>query len=165
MNKRVLIKSFSGLAVDPNYTVGWEDIYLELHWPKRHKLYLAPTFMTRDDLVHDIKIQFQLAEENKKKEWAIKCEEHGKFLQGVLEQLDRDGMAVDAKLDCKALARSKSGDRNQFALSGVYTAKEWINRAEAERMITYYLGLFGVKDAKYTWIRPSFFCHPVSVRG
>lgn len=163
MNKRVLVKSFSGIAVDPTYMVGWDDIYLELHWPKRHKLYLAPTFMTRDDLVGDINRQRELAKDKKWKTSWPDFESHAFKLQAVLDRLDKEGVVVDAELNSKQLARSRCGDGDRFALAGVYTSKEWIDRAEAERMITHYIGLFGVRDAKYVWIRPRFFVNPVSI--
>jgi hypothetical protein len=43
----------------------------------------------------------------------------------------------------------------------IYTSHEFIDQAEAERMLTHFLGTRGIKDVGFLWIWPDIVCPPI----
>jgi hypothetical protein len=45
-------------------------------------------------------------------------------------------------------------------IPNIYTSAEWIDRAEAERMLRYYLASMGYHNVRFNWKRPDFVVNP-----
>ena len=43
----------------------------------------------------------------------------------------------------------------------IYTSREFIDQAEAERMLVHFLGTQGIKDVGFQWIWPDIVCPPI----
>jgi hypothetical protein len=81
----------------------------------------------------------------------------------MLARVDVAGILIDEKprICLKAIKGEDPG--KPFSLANVYTARSWIDRAEAERMLDVYLGALAIKNTVYKWKRPDFVCWPTTI--
>jgi|SRR5271170_5128329 len=156
--KVVRVKSHGPLSYSKNVEIGWEDVWLRLHSGRR-PLKLAPCLVSREHLRSDIALADKIAKDPE----AQTREEHAKEaaeLRALLEKLDGAGYVVDH--DPKTTRRGGEPGRD-FALANVYTKSSWIDRAEAERMIEYYLAALGMRDCKCKWKGSRFMVWPTTL--
>ncbi len=71
--------------------------------------------------------------------------------------MDAEGIVVED--DPVTIANPGEG----YVLSNVYTKIDWIDRAEAERMLDVYLAKVGFTSVHYRWEKPEHLIIPVTV--
>lgn len=155
--KRVHVVTHGPLAVYPTAEIGWEDVWLRVSSGRR-TLRLAPCLVSRKHLCSDIHLTKKSVHETNE------FGEHARAalieLNDMLTQIDAHGFAVDQKP--KTTRRGRDPGR-EFAVANLYTRADWINKAEAERMIAFYLATLGLRNCVYKWKTPSFIAWPTTI--
>lgn len=157
--KRVVVTGGGAFALDPRIEVGWEDVWLRLH-SRRRPLRLAPCLIGRENLRGDIAIQRQIVADPKYAHIADDSQVELARLERTLAQVDAFGIVIDA--EARSLIPGEDPGR-AFVFADIYTARPWINRAEAASMLDVYLAIIGVNNAVYKWKRPEFFVWPTTI--
>lgn len=158
--KIVVVKSHGPLSYSKTVAIGWEDVWLRLHLGRR-SLKLGPCLVSREHLRSDIAIAEKIAQKPSASTRELH-EKQGEELRALLEKLDASGYVVDHE---PKTARRGADPGHDFALANVYTHAAWIDRAEAERMLTSYLAALGVRDAVYKWKGSSFTAWPTTLNA
>lgn len=156
--KIVVVKSHGPLSFSKTIEIGWEDVWLRLHFG-RHSLKLAPCLVSREHLRFDIAIAEKIANDPR----AGTRQEHKKEaedLRTLLEKVDALGHVVDHAP--KSVWRGKNPGHD-FAFANVFTRNSWIDRAEAECMLDSYLSALGVRNAAYKWKGSRFMVWPTTL--
>lgn len=132
----------------PDLLVGWEDVWIS--WsckPGRKTAYRGPTLIGMVDLKSEIYFHGELVKEYPEE-------------PSYQEDLDSLLSAKEQLLAGKPFV-VEGGNKN---CDSIYTAKDWINRAEAEKMLAYYLReTEGMKDVRFKWVRAKRLVMPMSV--
>lgn len=145
------------IALSRKYSCIWEDVYINWNIKpgRKNKKYLAPTLMSRTDIERDIEL---LKKEQKSvgKSYGSNinldevelCEEDEiEYNKEILQELDKGNIFIQKDMD--------------DSTPDVVTPKEYIDRDEAERMLTKLLEeWFGLKNIKFKWKRPNFVIIP-----
>jgi hypothetical protein len=145
--KTIHCKGHGPLQAGPHYEVGWEDVWLSWRGkPGRRWYYAAPMIASRSDLEGELYITRKCALENPGLDFS---DEIG-YSERMLGQLDNAPYAAD-DTDCP----------------NVYTNADVINRAEAERMLAWFLReRHGIKNPKFAWRKSKHgYATPVSFAG
>jgi hypothetical protein len=141
--KKITVACTGPIAVSPKYESPWEDVWLS--WkakPGRKKYYLAPCLQGRIDAVQEHEINLECKEKYPEDDWDKEIENS----KAVLEAMSLGKIYVaDPESDMPA----------------IYTPKDFIDRAEAEKMIVHLMGLHGVKNIKCVWKKPEFIIIPM----
>jgi hypothetical protein len=141
ISKRVRVQHHGPLGY-PGARVGWEDLWLRLHVARR-PVRLAPTLSSRSEL----RSQLALSKSCLKgcdSSLRATFEAEVAMYEASLTAVDRDGVVVDQH-------PGRYPYRREFRLSDIYTAVDWIDLAEAERMLDAYLATIGIRHATYKW--------------
>lgn len=130
--KRVRLFCHGALSAGPQYQTHWEDVWLRWKGKPGRKLYYAgPCLCTRADLESHLVIDRDLVRQYPGG-WHDK---NVAVSETLLAILDRQAFAVD-DYDCP----------------NVYTNADFIDRAEAERMLVWFLKeRHGVTNPKFVW--------------
>lgn len=154
MKKTIKLISYSPLRYGES--VGWDDMYLRFKM-RRKTVKLAPCLISREHLVSDIKMHERFANESNK--FVAEYQKDVANMQEMLRQVDSNGYAIDAKPD------SVFKPNKDFVLANVYTKANWIDKKESERMITWYLGEFGLTNLnfRFDWIKEKFIVRGVTL--
>lgn len=157
--KHVQVKSNGPLSFSKTIEIGWEDVWLRVHSGRR-LLKLAPCLVSREHLRSDIAIADKIANDPSAETREFHAQEAAE-LRALLEKLDASGHVVD-HAPPQSFRRGEDPGRD-FALANVYTNCAWIDRAEAERMLTSYLAALGMRDCVYKWKGSRFFAWPTTL--
>jgi hypothetical protein len=134
--KKVYVASYHPVAAYPDYEQTWCDVWLRFH-AGRKSMRTAPTLRSASDLAAGIELDTDFAKEypqyrDETLEYVTKCEK-------ILVWLESHHFYCDETSEPQP---------------DIFTARETINRAEAEAMIDYYLSQLGVKNAVQKWMNP-----------
>lgn len=143
--KKVYVRCYAPIAVDSSFSVPWCDVWLRFH-DRRKTAYKAPTLRSRLNLLSDLEINQECAAEYpvhkslyeddiQKYNWILRFLESNPFYCDLFNVDQPD----------------------------IFTAKDLIDRAEAERMIDWYLRSLGFNGCVQKWKRPSCIVRPLSI--
>ncbi len=170
--KRVYVYCHHPIALGPEHKCGWADVWLRFY-KRRVPMRLAPTLVSRVDLLSKIRITKSIISDGENgigwdcdfaramdldappdpEEYRPRLVEE----EALLARLDMEGFVVDHE----PLPGKNPG--RLFSLSNVYTKEEWLDRAEAIRMMDFYLAKINIRGVTYKWNRPEFVAMPVTV--
>lgn len=162
--KRIRCICHGPIAAGPQYQSPWEDVWLR--WkgkPGRKKYYAAPTLVcsaeipvelesheqirNREDVPPIAGLEFSPTTKEERASWYREDDER---LRAAQEALKTQPYHIDP---------TWIQGRH---LETIYTNAKGIDRAEAERMLTFYLReVFGVKNPKFQWDRPRIIVQPI----
>lgn len=136
------------IAVSRKYSCIWEDVYINWNVKpgRKNKKYLAPTLMSRTDVERDLEIETKELKEAKDED-IVFIETEIEYNKEILQELDKGNIFIQKDMD--------------DTVPDVVTPKEYIDRDEAERMLTKLLEeWFDLKNIKFKWKRPNFVVTP-----
>jgi hypothetical protein len=152
MAKKIKVKCYGTVAVDKQAKSPWEDVYLE--WtekPGRKKRNIGLTVISKSNLEMDLKINKELVAKfpecdiQKDIDYELKA----------LKELEKNQVYIHA-------IASDYPDRDDYKdLLEVFTSKEYLDRAEIDRLIGIVADRYGYPHVVTKWKRPSFFVHSV----
>lgn len=146
--KKVYVNSYHPIAVHRKYSVPWCDIWLRFH-AQRKSMRTAPTLRSATDLKSSIELDAEFA--NDYPEYREETFLYIARCENILSFLKIQPFYCD--------------DENE-SQPDIFTAKDFIDRDEAEAMIDYYLSLLGIRSAVQKWKNPGgLISRPVSVLG
>lgn len=144
--KRIYCSCHGAIAAGPQYRTHWEDIWLK--WqakPGRQWYYAAPMVGTRADLEAESWLSIEVQRKHPEHDYR----EDITYNERMLAALDSAPFARDTH-ECP----------------NVYTNAKYIDRAEAERMLTWFLlDAHGIANPKFVWKKATAFAHSVSFAG
>lgn len=154
--KHITLICYEPIAFDKDYKQGWSDVWIRFY-QKRKRVKRGPTLISKPDLKADLQFSMEFYEENKHEEWMQHKDGDvdSKEIEDVLEILKTKSEFVDLSND------KKNG------IPGIYTSKDYIDKKEAERLITEYVKLLGYESShlKLKWKRSKFRVIPYSFRN
>jgi hypothetical protein len=144
--KRVLCYSHGALAAGPHYQTHWEDVWLKWSGKPGQRIYrAAPMIATRADLEAELWINRESQRKRPEHDYGDEIRSD----EALLAELDRGPYA-----------------RNDWDCPSVYTNAAAIDRAEAERMLAWFMeSAHGVRNPKFVWIKPEVYVQGVSFAG
>jgi len=134
MPKKITVKCYGPIGINKTYQSSWEDVWLS--WtdkPGRKKYYLAPCLCSKTDLKRDYQIELELKED------------------GILSFLKQTEDALKFVNNNKIYVYVHNDYKN---IPTIYSPKDFIDRAEAERMISEVMKLHGYDSIICKWKRP-----------
>lgn len=143
MPKKITVDCYGPIAVGRKYQSPWEDVWLS--WkakPGRKKYYLAPCLIGKIDAEQSHELNLECVKIHPDTNWT--------------EEIEQSKAAVEAT----SLGKIFIADP-ESAIPNVYTPKDFIDRAEAEKMIACLMKLHGVKNIKCVWRKPRFIVVPM----
>jgi hypothetical protein len=136
--KRIVAVCYGPIAFGPQYRSPWEDVWIR--WkakPGRRLYYAAPTLICRAELLADLK----RTRERHRKRPRLADITHDEAMLAALEVSPHAADGCDPP--------------------NVYTRANGINRAEAERMLAFWLERrHGIKNPKFGWRKTDFWITP-----
>ena len=133
MPKLITVRSSDPIAADKNYRQPFFDVWISFTGkPGRKKYKFGPTLVALPALKQDL----EMARDANDADEIADCEKILKFLNDE---------------DFYVAPRS---DEAEFP--SIYTAREYIDRAEAERMIASFMRTLGFAVCRFKWRRPKF---------
>ena len=140
--KRVRVSCHEPIAVAPEYKQAWSDAYISFKSrPGRTVRHYGPTLCSRTDLERSLEIERSLIRANPKYVQDYKIR-----LETALRGIDEGGVYIERTDD--------------EGLPTLYTSAEWIDRAEAERMLRVLMASLGYSSVRFQWQKPDFVIHP-----
>lgn len=139
--KRVLISCYGPIAFDKKYGSPWEDISIRYKKRPGKPVNRWLTAISYDALLQDIEFEKELIGEYPEHEEAYT--KQLRKLENIQEKLKTDDIYYE-------------DDEGNF-----YTTAKRITRAEAERLLDYFMKINGFTNIKYVWKRPDFCVQPV----
>jgi hypothetical protein len=153
MAQRKVVRCFGHgvIHAGPHYQTHWQDVWLRWKGKPGQKVYrAAPCIVTRADLEADLVTD---------EVWAANYPEGHSFKENCKKQVEYTKRML-AILDTQPFAR------DDYDCPNVYTNAEFIDRAEAERMLAWYLlDAHGVKNPKFDWEKADFIIGAASWAG
>ena len=155
--KRILLKCYSPLSIDPTAECGWDDVWLVFK-NRRKTIYLGPCVHGLEDLKRDIEINEHIINEEKS---VIKPDK---------ELINEVQVDLDKNLDTlKRLTTNESVVWFDYpdnpGCSEIYINVPLIKQSDVEKAIHFYLTKKGYLKAgavaKFIWQRPRIFCYPM----
>ena len=150
--KKVQIRSHSPLAFDARCEVGWEDLWLRLYSGRR-ALKLAPCLVSYEHLLGDHEMNRTMKSKDLFKDMVEEGEETLKLLE-TQDIVLRPGF--------EAIRKGEDPGRD-YVFANIFTRRNWIDRAEAERMLDAYLAILGIRGSVYQWKRPTLIVMPTTI--
>ncbi|MBN1569114.1 MAG: hypothetical protein JXA73_14790 [Acidobacteria bacterium] len=144
MPKKIRVSCYGPIAVSRRYRSPWEDVFLS--WtgkPGRRKYHLMLSLISR-----------KVAERDHQEDTMSPVQSHDAKSSDLMRQSGPDIEAI-------ALGKIHVIMNGSDNLPDVYTPKEYIDRAEAERMIAVVMRLHGFDSIRCKWKRPKFIITPV----
>lgn len=142
MKKKVRVFCHEPIALDPTFQQIWADTHITFKSrPGRTVRAYGPTLCSRTDLERDIMVSDSQA--------VLQGGEYLAVLKQTLRRLDEGERFVSPDVS--------GADEG---VPAIYTAAEWIDRAEAERMLEFLMATLGYKDVRFQWSRPKFVFSP-----
>lgn len=140
------------IAISRKYCCTWDDVWINWNVKpgRKNKKYLAPTLMSRTDIERDLENHKKEFEELKEKESddIVFIETEIEYDKEILQELDKGNIFIQKDMD--------------DLIPDVVSPKEYINKDEAERMLTKLLEeWFGLKNIRFKWKRPKLVVTPV----
>lgn len=159
--KRVVCIGHGPIFFGPHHKSPWEDVWLRWHKgkPSRGMARAAPTL----ECAAELRAELEMNEEIRRK--PISHDSTAEERQAWYREEDAVYAAQLKELETQPYSSDtdfapKSWD-NRPALGTVVTKANGIDRAEAERMLAYYLGRhYGLRNVKFVWKRPDFCVQP-----
>lgn len=144
--KRVICRSHGAIAAGPQYHTHWEDVWLTWKGKPGRRIYrAAPMIATRADLEAELWIDRDVQKKHPEHDYSDDI----RLAEELLSKLDAAPFARD-NWDCP----------------NVYTNAEAIDRAEAERMLAWFLeDAHGVRNPKFAWKKPEVIVQGISFAG
>ena len=142
-----LIKLYCGepIGVDKAYRQPWSDVSVRFTTkPARKKHRFEPTLISRPSLERDIRLERQRLEKNTKLD------------SSELERLENILKLLKGGADFHIVAESI-----RDVVPVIYSNHDYIDRAEAEKMLRPYLKSLGFKEVRYKWLRPRAIAYPL----
>lgn len=143
MPKKITVKCYGPIGHNKTYQSPWEDVWLS--WtgkPGRKKYYLAPTLCSKTSTIYDQEINIEC----KKRNPNIDFDDDIKETQKAIDSINNGIIYIDNP-------KSK--------LPNISSPKDYIDRAEAERMIAEVMKLHGYDSIICKWRRPKFVIIPI----
>jgi hypothetical protein len=138
--KLITVRCYDPIAVDKTYRQPWSDLWISFtSKPGRRRYAFAPTLVSLPALKQDLQMALDVNDAAE----AADCE---RIMQLLNED---DGLDIE---------RGANEDQPT-----IYTSREYIDRAEAQRMISYFLGTLGYANCRFKWLRPKIVLIPVLV--
>ena len=142
--KRVLIRCYEPITVDPDYRQPWSDVWIRYKARPGRRVYgFAPTLISRREWM------FNLQEAQDEARTSEKAQVEVKRLESVIARLQTSAVHVEI-------------DGQDSACPNIYSVAEWIDRREAETMLRAFMALRGFRRIKFLWSRPRLIVQPVS---
>lgn len=133
------------IAVSKTARQSWSDVWVQYTGkPGRKKVSWGPTLVSKSDLEHEIQFQIEL---KNKYPFSFGGEE-------LLELLD-----IEEKLKTQEVFISNDWD---YGTPTIYTASDFIDRKEAEKMLTVMMRGLGFKNVRFKWLRTKVIVRPIS---
>lgn len=162
--KRVLVRCYEPIAVDPTYRQPWGDVWIRFKAKPGRRVYtFGPTLISRPEVERDLEMHRRMQDPEEAKELDAWMEEMGLRLptdsaepldwsdkiaqdEALLTRLDREDLIVETL--------------NDPGIPNLYTPAEFIDRAEAERMLASWMAGMGHRQVKFKWLRPELIVIP-----
>jgi hypothetical protein len=143
--KRVTVTCWEPMAVDPTAQQLWGDVWIRFKArPGRRAYSFGPCLCSRKDLERDL-----AGFDSDAGATLADFSEDIAYVHSVLETLRNQPFWFNPDDDM-----SRRGTPN------IYTATDWIDRAEAERMLTYFMSTLGHHNPRFHWKRPKIIFQP-----
>lgn len=146
MKKKITIRCYGPVAVGKQYESPWEDVWI--YWkgkPGKKKYCIALCLHSKTSLEKDHEINLEL-EKDHPGEWKDEIQQTEK----ALETINKGEYYIDDLKD------DLGGE-----IPNIYSPKEWLNREEAERMLSFILKLKGINNPKFIWRKPKIIVIPM----
>jgi len=143
MMKQIQVRCHEPIAIDPTWKQGWSDVWLRWKWNPKRSCRAFLTLVGRIELLSDMETTKRCLDDSSDLWYHFRCELDEQ--ERMLASLSRNEMVY-----------------NTGSLT-VYTRNDWINRAEAERMISLYLTTENIWYPKFVWKRPTHIISPVTI--
>jgi len=142
MPKKITIRCHEPIGVSKKYGQPWSDVYISwIDKPGRKKYYLAPCLVSKVALEYDLKSNLEIQKKYNDDLFKEEIEEYRNALSW-LEDFD-------------VYIHNPSN-----SLTNIYTSKDYIDRAEAEKMIAEFMKFYGYSDIICKWKRIKFYVIP-----
>jgi len=142
--KRIVCRGHCPIFNYPDYQQPWADVWISFRTRPNKPHYYGPTLLTKKCVERDLKSYLELQEENPELDWSYEIE-----LERIqLKLLETEEIIVEIP-------------KKYSTMGEIITNKEYIDRKEAERMLTYYVNELGYKNLKFIWKRSKFIATPV----
>lgn len=138
MKKEILLDCHGPIAVSPKYESPWEDVWLTFKRRPNRVERLGPCLVSRANLEWELQGHREYFAEHPKADWL-----HETLAQeeAILARLREQPYVLEPL--------SRPGIPN------IYTRAASIDRAEAERMLAWYLAeAYDIREPKFRWKRP-----------
>jgi hypothetical protein len=166
--KKVYVRCHEPIAACKDAQQGWSDCYLQFK-VRRKTVYKGPTFRSRGDVLAEVELSKKMLAKHESGESlsleickALDMEvPSAESMAAATRESLAEESALLAELDGSSGILVKRKDEG---CPDVYTSKDWIDRAEAERMITALMAEYGVTSFRQKWKHPGgFLIHPVTL--
>lgn len=167
MQKRIRCYCHGPIAFGSRYKSPWEDVWLK--WkgkPGRAVYRAAPTLMCRQEIVADMEMHEHIRADRQGHKMSLGpsngFSSEAQWTHSELSEAEwqeKQSRYRDDDEECHGLLAQL--DRQQFVINGagslasVYTNANGIDRAEAERMLAYFLrDQYDIHNPKFVWDKP-----------
>ena len=141
MPKLITVRSYDPIAIDRKCRQPWSDVWISFTGkPGRKKYKFGPTLVAFPALIQDV----ELARYFSKADQIADCEK-------ILKSL-----AVNGDLYIETI-------HSGLAYPSIYTSRKYIDRAEAERMIGFFMRTLGFASCRFKWLRAKFTMVPTLI--
>lgn len=124
----------------------WSDVRISfVAEPGGQTIEFEPTLVSHARLERDLNFEREYQRQHPREDGSAIIER----LATIVEQFNNGA-------ECYVDSKSKD-DR----IPEIYTSHEFIDQAEAERMLVHFLGTRGIKDVGFQWIWPDIVCPPI----
>lgn len=119
----------------------WADVWLRYKGKPGRKVYwLSPCLEAAADIDRELEIYAECAREYPDSDYS----EEIRHIEEIREKLKQADFVISGEGACLS----------------VYTSKDMIDRAEAERMLRWLLAENGIRRTKLQWNKPKIYCWP-----
>ena len=144
MPKLITLYCGEPLGFDKEYRQPWSDVSVRFTGkPARKKYRIEPTLISRPRLERDILCE------------RIDLNKHPTGPRLKLEQLEQILTLLTNETGIHIVVRS-----DDDILPVIYSASDYIDRTEAEKLLRAYLRTQGFKSVRFKWLRPKSIAYP-----
>jgi len=146
MTKLITIECWESMGRDRSVRQPWSDVRISfVAEPGGETVEFEPTLVSHARLERDLNFERVYRLEHPREDGSAIIER----LATIVEHFNN---GVEFYID------SDSADDK---VPEIYTSHEFIDQAEAERMLVHFLGTQGIKDVGFQWIWPDIVCPPI----
>lgn len=140
MTPLVTVRCAEPIGQDPHYRQPWSDVSIAFDGPvQAGRRELEPTLISRPDLERHLEMHRRSGHDPE----SVRLYE-----------------AAKRALDGGARFYLQPNTAHEFGPT-IYTSGEYVDRAEAERMVSFLLATLGISDPQYEWIPPPYIVPPL----